>query len=185
MKILQAHIFYQHPGGEDQADSKPAVMLVHNFYQHRGGEDNVVDAELRLLKRAGHRTVSFFRHNREIGHHSWWAKSRLGMRTVWSVRSAREMRAALQSEKPDLVHFHNFLPLLSPALYYVCKDLNTPVVQTLHNYRLLCPSATLYRDGKVCEDCLGRVMPWPGIVHKCYRQDRLASAAVGAMITIH
>jgi glycosyltransferase involved in cell wall biosynthesis len=167
------------------ADSKPAVMLVHNFYQQRGGEDNVVDAELRLLKRAGHRTVSFFRHNREIGHHSWWAKSRLGMRAVWSLSSAREMRAALQSEKPDLVHFHNFLPLISPALYYACRDLNIPVIQTLHNYRLLCLSATLYRDGKVCEECLGRVIPLPGIVHKCYRHDRLASAAVGAMITTH
>jgi glycosyltransferase involved in cell wall biosynthesis len=59
------------------------------------------------------------------------------------------------------------------------------VIQTLHNYRLLCPSATLYRDGKVCEECLGKLVPWPGVLHKCYREDRLASAAVGAMITTH
>jgi glycosyltransferase involved in cell wall biosynthesis len=166
-------------------DSKPAVMLVHNFYQQRGGEDSVVEAELRLLNKAGHRTATFFRHNQEIGDYSWWAKGMLGVRAVWSQDSAREMRSALQREKPDLVHFHNFLPLLSPALYYVCKDVGIPVIQTLHNYRLLCPSATLYRDGKVCEDCLGKLVPWPGIVHKCYRQDRLASAAVGAMITTH
>jgi glycosyltransferase involved in cell wall biosynthesis len=67
----------------------------------------------------------------------------------------------------------------------VCKDLNIPVIQTLHNYRLLCPSATLYRDGKLCEECLGKLTPWPGVVHKCYRQDPLASAAVGVMITAH
>jgi glycosyltransferase involved in cell wall biosynthesis len=166
-------------------DAKPAVMLVHNFYQHRGGEDNVAESELRLLTRAGHRTITFFRHNEQIGENSWWAKGKLGMRAVWSTDSAREMRSALQNEKPDLVHFHNFVPLLSPALYYACKDLHIPVVQTLHNYRLLCPAATLYRDGKVCEECLGKLAPWPAVVHKCYRKDSLASAAVGVMITAH
>jgi glycosyltransferase involved in cell wall biosynthesis len=83
------------------------------------------------------------------------------------------------------VHFHNFMPLLSPAVYYACREFDVPVVQTLHNYRLLCPSATLYRDGQVCEECLGKLVPWPGVLHKCYRQDRLASAAVGTMISAH
>jgi glycosyltransferase involved in cell wall biosynthesis len=166
-------------------DSKPVVMLVHNYYQHPGGENSVVDQEIRLLTGAGHRTLTFFRDNREIRNYSWWAKGRLGARAVWSLESAREMRSALEREKPDLVHFHNFLPLLSPSLYYVCRDLHIPVVQTLHNYRLLCPSATLYRDGKVCEECLGKLVPWPGVVHKCYRQEVLASAAVAAMIATH
>jgi len=164
---------------------KPAVMLVHNFYQHRGGEDVAVEEELRLLREAGHRTSTFFRYNREIDDYTWWEKGRLGIRTVWSQDSVRELRAALLREKPALVHFHNFMPLLSPALYYVCRDLDIPVVQTLHNYRLLCLSATLYRDGKVCEECLDKMAPWPGVVHKCYRHDRLASAAVGVMITTH
>lgn len=167
------------------ASSKPAVMLVHNFYQHRGGEDKVVESELQLLSKGGHRTATFFRNNREISDYSWWAQGRLGMRAVWSLNSSREFRSALLRDAPDVVHFHNFLPLLSPSLYYVCKDLNIPVIQTLHNYRLLCPSATLYRDGKVCEECLGKSVPWPGVVHKCYRQDLLASAAVGVMITTH
>jgi glycosyltransferase involved in cell wall biosynthesis len=166
-------------------DSKPSVMLVHNYYQRAGGENSVVDQEMRLLTNAGHRTATFFRDNREIREYSLWAKGRLGARAVWSRDSACQLRSALQREKPDLVHFHNILPLLSPSLYYVCKDLHIPVVQTLHNYRLLCPSATLYRDGKVCEECLGKLVPWPGVVHKCYRQDVLASAAVGAMIATH
>jgi glycosyltransferase involved in cell wall biosynthesis len=160
-------------------------MLAHDFYQHRGGEDSVVEEESRLLREAGHSTTTFFRHNSEISGYSWWDRGKLGLDTVWSLDSAREMRSALLREKPDLVHFHNTLPLLSPSLYYVCKDLGIPVVQTLHNYRLLCPAATLYRDGKVCEECLGKVAPWPGIAHKCYRQDRLASAAVGTMISAH
>jgi hypothetical protein len=102
-------------GGRSQArvqvtNSKTAVMLVHNFYQHRGGEDSVVTEELRLLSAAGHRTVTFFRHNDEIEDYSWWEKGKLGIRAVWSLDSARELRAALEREKPDLVHFHNFLP---------------------------------------------------------------------------
>ena len=99
--------------------SKPVVMLVHNFYRLRGGEDHVVEAELRLLTAAGHRTATFFRHNREIGNRSLWEMGALGVRSVWSLESAREIRSALQREKPDVVHFHNFLPLLSPSLYYV------------------------------------------------------------------
>lgn len=166
-------------------DSKPAVMLVHNFYQQRGGEDAAVEEELRLLTEAGHRTSTFFRHNREIDAYPWWEKGRLGIRTVWSKELAREISAALKREKPDVVHFHNFMPLLSPALYYACREFGAPVVQTLHNYRLLCPSATMYRDGHVCEECLGKLVPWPGVLHKCYRDDRLASAAVGAMISTH
>jgi glycosyltransferase involved in cell wall biosynthesis len=173
------------PVSRKLTDSKPVVMLVHNYYQRAGGENSVVEQEMRLLTSAGHRMATFFRDNREIQEYSWWAKSRLGARAVWSRDSARQLRSALQREKPDLVHFHNILPLLSPSLYYVCKDLHIPVVQTLHNYRLLCPSATLYRDGKVCEECLGKLVPWPGVVHKCYRQDVFASAAVGLMIASH
>jgi glycosyltransferase involved in cell wall biosynthesis len=166
-------------------NSKPAVLLAHNFYQQRGGEDGVVEAELCMLESKGHRTATFFRYNREIQERSPWAKGRLGISAVWSLDSARQLRSALEREKPDLVHVHNFVPLFSPSLYYACKDLDMPVVQTLHNYRLLCPSATLYRDGKVCEECLGKLVPWPAVVHKCYRQDRLASAALGTMITTH
>jgi glycosyltransferase involved in cell wall biosynthesis len=170
---------------QNRRDSKPAVMLAHNFYQQRGGEDIVVEAELRLLERAGHRTSTFFRNSREILDYSRWAKARLGMRVVWSETGAREMRAALEREKPDLVHVHNFVPLVSPSLYYVCQDLHIPVIQTLHNYRLICPAAALHRDGNVCEECLGKLLPWPGVVHKCYRQDRLATLSVAVMITTH
>jgi len=180
-----ASIRRRKPGLRRLADSKPVVMLVHNYYQHSGGENNVVDQEMRLLMNAGHRMLTFFRDNREIRNYSWLAQTKLGARAVWSRDSARRLRSALQRDRPDLVHFHNLLPLLSPSLYYVCKELDIPVVQTVHNYRLLCPSATLYRDGKVCEKCLGKVVPWPAIVHKCYRQDALASAAVGAMIATH
>jgi glycosyltransferase involved in cell wall biosynthesis len=84
-----------------------------------------------------------------------------------------------------VAHFHNTFPLVSPAGYYAAKAEGVPVVQTLHNYRLLCPNALFFRDGRVCEDCMSKVIPWPGVVHKCYRGSRAASGLVTAMLTTH
>jgi glycosyltransferase involved in cell wall biosynthesis len=91
----------------------------------------------------------------------------------------------MRREQPDVVHVHNTFPVISPAIYYAAGDAGIPVVQTLHNYRLLCPTATLFRAGQVCEDCVGRAIPWPGVVHGCYRGSRPATAAAAAMLAIH
>ena len=161
------------------------VLVVHNLYQQSGGEDQVVASETRMLAAAGHEVVQLSRDNREIAGYSWWNKGLLGIRTLWSRDSARTMRQVLQQEKPDLAHLHNIVPLFSPSLYYACRDLNVPVVQTLHNYRLLCPSALLYREGAVCEKCLGKPLAWPGIMHGCYRQSHGASASIAGMVATH
>src|SRR5690606_7807214 len=87
--------------------------------------------------------------------------------------------------KPDVVHFHNTFPLVSPAAYHAVKRQGIRTVQTLHNYRLICPSALLFRDGGPCEDCVGKFLPYPGIRHKCYRESRPQSATVAAMTTAH
>jgi glycosyltransferase involved in cell wall biosynthesis len=90
----------------------------------------------------------------------------------------------LRAQACDVVHFHNTFPLISPAGYYAASAANVPVVQTLHNYRLICPAGTLLRDGAVCEECIGRV-PLPALVHGCYRDSRPATAAVATMLAIH
>jgi glycosyltransferase involved in cell wall biosynthesis len=106
-------------------------------------------------------------------------------RTVWSSESFRRTRRALREEKSHVLHVQNFFPLLSPSIYYAARAEGVPVVQTLHNYRILCPSALFFRDGHLCEDCLGRRLPWPGVLHKCYRQSRSASAVVAGMLAAH
>ena len=90
-----------------------------------------------------------------------------------------------RSFRPDVVHFHNTFPLISPSGYYAARAEGVPVVQTIHNYRLICPSATLFRDGRPCVDCVGRRVPWPAVKHACYRDSRPASLVVAGMLSTH
>lgn len=161
------------------------ILVSHNGYQQRGGEDGVVEAEARLLQEHGHSVVRYERHNDELRNLGPLDTLAIGPGTVWAAGSHCEVKVLIARHEPDVVHFHNTFPLISPAAYYACAEAGVPVVQTLHNYRLLCPAATLLRDGKVCEACLGRNVPWPGILHGCYRGSRPATAAVAAMLAVH
>lgn len=160
------------------------IVLIHNAYQQAGGEDAVLQAEAALLSEKGHEVTTFRRRNDEIQVNGFLSQARLGWETVWARSSYRQLQAILQSEKPDLAHVHNTLPLISPAAYYACQDAGVPVVQTLHNYRLFCPAATFYRDGHVCEECLEKSLT-RSLRYACYRGSRSASAAVAAMLAIH
>lgn len=160
-------------------------LFVHNRYQQAGGEDEVFRAEVELLRAAGHEVIEYTRTNDEIALNGFVSRARLAAATIWSQASYRVLRELIVREKPDVAHFHNTLPLISPAAYYACREAGVPVVQTLHNYRLLCPAATLYRDGRVCEECAGKAVPWPAVRHGCYRSSRAATATVTTMLAVH
>ena len=158
------------------------VLLVHNFYQQPGGEDAVFADEATLLRARGHDVRQFTVHNDAV---AAMGRLELARRTIWNRAAYDALRDAAAAHRADVVHFHNTLPLISPAGYRAAHDAGAAVVQTLHNYRLLCPTATFYRDGGVCEDCLGKFVPWPGVLHKCYRDNRAASAVIATMLTVH
>jgi glycosyltransferase involved in cell wall biosynthesis len=158
------------------------VLLVHNHYQRPGGEDQVFAAEAELLQDHGHRVVRFVVHNDRIREMS---RLRVAAGTVWSGAAYRELRAVIRAERPAVAHFHNTFPLLSPAVYYAARAEGVPVVQTLHNFRLLCPNALFFRSGRTCEDCLGRAVPWPAVRYGCYRGSRAGSAVVAGMVAVH
>lgn len=158
------------------------VMLLHNTYQHPGGEDQVFAAEGALLEERGHEVERYTVSNDLI---DGMSRTALAASTVWNRDSYRALRAQFRAKRPDVAHFHNTFPLLSPSAYAAARDEGVPVVQTLHNYRLLCVNALLFRDGHICNDCLGHRVPWQGVAHGCYRGSRLASAAVATMIALH
>ncbi len=160
------------------------ILLVHNTYQDQGGEDVVLRQERQLLRNAGHEVSEYLRHNSEIKQYSTARRFTLIGRTIWASDSHRDFTALLQSNRPDVVHVHNTFPLISPSIYWALRDQNIPVVQTLHNYRLFCPGANFYRDGKICEDCIDGKF-WRGVKHGCYRNSRLETAPVAMMLMVH
>jgi exopolysaccharide biosynthesis WecB/TagA/CpsF family protein len=161
------------------------VLIIHNEYRNQGGEDSVVAAEIALLQAAGHGVVRHFRSNSEIAPQSLIQKAALAANTIWSGESSRALQEVIRRERPDVAHFHNTFPLVSPSAYSTCRDAGIPVVQTLHNYRLVCPSANLFREGRPCEECVGKWNAWPGILHGCYHGSRATTGVVAAMLTIH
>jgi glycosyltransferase involved in cell wall biosynthesis len=160
------------------------VMIVHNANQQVGGDDVVVAHESKLLQSAGHQVVFFRRDNWAAKHYTGLRKFGLAKQAVWASDAKRELALLLRDEKPDVVHVHNTFVMISPSIYSACAEAGVPVVQTLHNYRLLCPAATLFRDGKVCEECMQHSL-LRSIQHGCYREARSATAVTAAMLAFH
>jgi len=158
------------------------ILCVHNYYQHPGGEDRVFAAESSMLEEHGCQVFRYTVHNDCI---KGMNSLTLARYTLWNKVIARELRETIRKARPNVIHFHNTFPLVSPAAYYAAKAEGVPVVQTLHNYRLLCPNALFFRDGHVCEDCMGKFAPYPGVLHSCYRNSLVATGVTGAMISLH
>ena len=158
------------------------ILLIHCHYRLPGGEDAVFAAERAQLERHGHTVVVYERSNEEAAH--GLAKLLLPLHAVWNRRAAGEVRALIAREKPDAIHIHNTLLLLSPAVVRAAKQSGVPVVQSLHNFRLFCPNGILLRDGNVCEDC-----PHHGLScalrHRCYRGSLAQTAVVAAAYALH
>ncbi|MBR1836595.1 MAG: glycosyltransferase [Kiritimatiellae bacterium] len=160
------------------------ILVVHNRYRQRGGEDSVFESECRMLEDAGHRVIRYEKTNGDIDERGIAAKALLAARTIWNRRTCRDIREILRREKPDVVHCHNTFPLVSPSVYWAAAREGVPVVQTLHNYRLACLNGYLFRDGKICEACLGR-LPWGGVCRRCYRGSFQQSAVAFAALAVH
>lgn len=158
------------------------ILQVHNFYRQAGGEDTVVRNEAALLRENGHIVVQYMRSNEELGGVPGMTAAK---QSVWSGKTFSEVSELIAAEQPDVLHAHNTFPLISPSVYYAASAARVPVVQTIHNFRLACPNALLYRDGARCHDCVGKSVKWPAVVHACYRGSRAASLAVTSTLAVH
>lgn len=156
--------------------------MLHNRYLIPGGEDQCSVAEAALLRDLGHEVELLEEDNHRI---EQLGQARTAVRTVWSRESYRRIDELLVARAFDILHVQNFFPLWSPSVYYAASRNRVPVVQTLHNYRLMCVNSLLFRDQHLCQACLGRFLPWHGVVHACYRNSRTASAVVASMVGAH
>lgn len=158
------------------------VLIIHNRYQYAGGEDAVFEAERKLLVEHGHTVETVVFDNRDI---ATAKRNRTLLGTLYNRSSRSIVDEKIRRFCPDVMHVHNFIFVASPSIFYAAADHDIPTIVTLHNYRLLCPGATLFHAGKIYEKSIKTFFPFHAIMHGVYRQSRLKSAAVAAIIALH
>lgn len=164
--------------------NKAKILIIHNHYQIPGGEDTVVENEKKLLEDNGHDVILYTRNNNEIKTMSALKKLLLPLTTIYNPRSARDVTKIIKQEKIDIVHVHNTLNLISPSVYYAAVKCGVPVVQTVHNFRLICPGATLYREGHICEDCIEKGLGC-AVRQGCYRHSKAQTLILVISVLLH
>ncbi|NGY37406.1 glycosyltransferase family 4 protein [Flavobacterium sp. XN-5] len=139
------------------------ILLIHSHYQLQGGEDSVVEQEMELLKQDHTVEVLYFQNQAGL-------KGALQfLCSIWNIGSATAVRKKIQEFKPDIVHVHNWHFAMGPLVFREIYRLRIPIVHTVHNYRLLCPSAILLYKGQLFTDSLKQAFPWKAILNKVYR----------------
>lgn len=171
------------------------ILLAHNYYGSSApsGENKVFEAERAMLEKHGHEVCVYTRHSDEIrgtGNGEWgmvrklWGMVKGAICTVGNPFAAWEVAKKCKEFKPDVVHFHNTFPLISPLAVRVASKY-APVVMTLHNYRTACAAGVPTRDGKVCSLCLDKKCVWDGVKHRCYRGSLFATLPLVVNIAIY
>lgn len=158
------------------------ILSIHNNYQIRGGEDESAQAEANLLIENGNQVDIYQDSNDRV---PTLSQPQLALKTIWSTEAYQIVKQKLQTTPTDIVHVQNFFPLISPSVYYAAQGQGVPVVQTLRNYRLICPNGLFFRENRICEDCLGKFVPYPGVIHRCYRDNQAATGITATMLTLH
>jgi glycosyltransferase involved in cell wall biosynthesis len=159
------------------------ILVAHNRYKYAGGEDTAMRSEAEMLLAAGHSVEMLIVDNAEIQTQS--DKIIAAASLFHSQRSNRRIKEILQAFRPDVVHIHNWFPLLSPSVIAVVRDAGVPVVQTLHNFRMLCANGVLFRDGNLCHECVNKVLPIAGLRHGCYAGSRIGTSVISAAFAYH
>jgi glycosyltransferase involved in cell wall biosynthesis len=155
------------------------ILQINNLYRQRGGEEIVADSEASLLRKGGHEVDRLLVRNPDRP----LAATRLLAAAPWNVAQERSVKRRIRESRPEVVHVHNTWFALSPSIIHGLHDEGVPIVMSLHNYRPLCANASLFRDGRVCTDCVGS-HPWWGVLHRCYRASWIGSTVAAATIAV-
>lgn len=162
------------------------VLVVHDRYDDAlpNGENAMVRWEVESLVAHGVGVELVETSAADLGEPRW-KRGIEHLGGVYSIGWRRDVRRRIDATRPDLVHVHNLWPHATPSVYDACRDTSTPVVQTLHNYRLLCIADFLSRDGRPCERCIGHDVGWPGVVHRCVGGSAALSLVKMTAIGVH
>lgn len=159
------------------------ILILFNRYEYRGGEDTYVDNLVELLKKDGRQVKTYIKDSRKIK--SLTDKIKTGFGLFWNFQTSRELAKIVEEFKPDIAHFHNIYPLISPTAYYICKKYRVKIIQTIHNYKFVCPKNSLFRGGKICELCVTKSFAYPSIMYGCYHNSKLASLIYSLAFFFH
>lgn len=192
--IYKASFSIERPGNGTEKTKVPqtkvpqTVLIIHNEYRIAGGEDTVAANEEKLLAEHGHRVIVYKRSNKELDNYTGVKKLLLPFTSVFSLRSYREVKKLIEDNYVDVVHVHNTLTLVSPSVYYAAFRCNVPVVQTMHNFRLLCPGGSFFMEdegnGHICEQCVSKGLSC-AVRNSCYRHSKAQTIVSAAVLKIH
>lgn len=157
---------------------------MHNYYRDRGGEDEYVDSLAQLLKKEGHTIIRYTKHSSSINQ-NFFKKITIALGLLYSKKTATELTAIIRTHKPDIAHFHNVFPLITPTAYYICEKERVPIAQTVHNYRYMCVNGTLFHRGQICTDCLRSRNLLSCVYDACYQNSRFATLFFALVLTLH
>ncbi|MCX3264047.1 glycosyltransferase [Pedobacter agri] len=142
------------------------ILIVHTYYKQQGGEDAVVQNEMALLQSDGHEV--------ELIDFSNASATLLKVLLMpFNPYSYFTMLKKIKSFKPDIVHVHNLHYAATPSVLYAAKKMQVPIVMTIHNYRLLCPSGSLFFKNKLFLKSLDESFPWSAVREGVYQQSKV------------
>ncbi|MCS7004616.1 MAG: glycosyltransferase family 4 protein [Cytophagales bacterium] len=161
------------------------ILLIHNRYKEQGGEDVIFETDIQELSKRGHQVETLVFDNSHIEVETFLQKIHIGIASFYNQKAFKQTEKIIQTFRPNVVHVHNFFYVASPSIFYAAKCQNVPTVLTLHNYRLLCANALLMRENRICEDCVSKVFPLDGIIHKCFKNSAIQSAQITFITSLH
>ena len=159
------------------------ILLIHNYYQDWGGEDSYFESLKELLEKNGHQVIAYTKDSKKIK--NTLSKIKTGSAMFWNTNLEKELPVMIKKFQPDIAHFNNIYPLITPTAYKICKRFKIPIVQRIPNYKLVCPKGTLFRKGKICTLCINKNFFYPSIINKCYQNSFLASGILATSFFMH
>lgn len=160
------------------------ILIVYNQYQYHGGEDTYFDNIVRLLKSKGHRVFLYTEDSKTIGS-SLFKKIQAAYKLFYNPALPHILDSFIGKNTIDAALVLNIYPLIGNSLYWELKRRKITIIQRIANYRYLCPKTSLFRDGKICEECPLTMSLIPSVMHSCYQNSKVASIIFALSLHFH